>query len=535
MTNNGGPINAPGRGTVTVLSPVALPTSTVTTPGLSMFSDTVQVPNPAAVNNLTVTIALTDDQAVSGLDIVLIAPNGTSQITLVENQTNAAGQAVTSQGLPNGNAIGVVNFTPPTNYFPGTVVGTEFDDNATRDIFDANAAGQNGNSALDYVGTFRPESFESLATFLGSLHGAINGMWTLEIKDFTAPANPDGGSLEKFSLTFSTGMTQPDGPSVINDQFFYTYGTNTSSFLTDVVGGSLTNTYTGTDNVSTANLQGIGPGLVLAEDNTLGPFSPYQGRIYAAFVGYFDVVNDGVQNPFSDTDVFLVSSDNGGVTWSSPILVNNDPSTSTGYSGQNYSLNPDTTNLVTGRSVFGPELAVDQSTGTLVVSWRDAQNDAANARVATYLTTSIDGGNTFGPMSYANPPETAVDAITGATNVIGPAADDESSGNPQTDSLFGYGGQMGLAVSDGQVFPVWAGNFYGPAGASENTDSYFNGAAVVAYPLNIWVQPMSIAAGPRIISSTMGPVVDGPLSGMRLTCLNSFRRLERRRELRSTP
>ena len=32
---------------------------------------------------------------------------------------------------------------------------------------------------------------------------------------------------------------------------------------------------------------GVGPGLVLAEDNTLGPDSPYQGRIYAAFVGLF--------------------------------------------------------------------------------------------------------------------------------------------------------------------------------------------------------------------------------------------------------
>ena len=58
-----------------------------------------------------------------------------------------------------------------------------------------------------------------------------------------------------------------------------------------------------------------------------------------------------------------------------------------------------------GRTQFQPEIAVDQSTGTLVVSWRDARDDAANARVATYIATSIDGGQTFSPETYANPAE----------------------------------------------------------------------------------------------------------------------------------
>ena len=56
----------------------------------------------------------------------------------------------------------------------------------------------------------------------------------------------------------------------------------------------------------------------------------------------------------------------------------------------------------------------------MVLSWRDARDDAANARVATYITTSIDGGQTFGPATYANPQKTAVDAITGQTKVLGP-------------------------------------------------------------------------------------------------------------------
>ena len=64
----------------------------------------------------------------------------------------------------------------------------------------------------------------------------------------------------------------------------------------------------------------------LASDNTLGSFSPFQGRIYAAFVGYFNVTVDGVKNPTDNTDIFLTYSDDGGRTWSSPTEVNDDVS-----------------------------------------------------------------------------------------------------------------------------------------------------------------------------------------------------------------
>ena len=152
---------------------------------------------------------------------------------------------------------------------------------------------------------------------------------------------------------------------------------------------------------------------------------------------------------------------------------------------------------MTGRTQFQPELAVDPTTGTLVISWRDARDDAANARVATYITTSIDGGQSFSAQTYANPQNVAVDAITGQTEVLGPQADNESSGNSHIDSTFGYGTSMGLAVSGGQVYPIWAGNF--------NQAVIVNGA-VQGTPLSIYYRPMVIAAGPRIVNSTMGPI-----------------------------
>jgi subtilisin-like proprotein convertase family protein len=509
--------NIQGRGTVSVFQPTPLPTTTVTTPITTTFNNVVSgITNPSAIDDLTVTVAVTDEQAIGNLNLVLMAPNGAT-ITLVANQIDATGKANPSIGLPTGNAIGVFNFSP-SGTTPSFTIGTTFDDNATRNIFDGTTAVPvtNGNTAAGYVGYFRPE-FGSLKTFVQSL-GAnnINGTWRLLITNFSAATSPaPGGNLGKFSLQFSTRMTPPINPAtgapvtptVISDIFSYFYKTNLAPFTALVIGGSLTDAYPTT---APSTPQGVGPGMVFAEDNTLGPFSPFQGRIYAAFVGYFDVLVPAT-NPLTNTDIFLVSSDDGGITWSAPVLVNADQGVDDGSSAANDSTtNPN--NDVTGRTQFQPEIAVDQSTGTVVVSWRDARDDAGNTRVATYITTSIDGGQTFGPATYANPPKTAVDAITGQTKVLGPASDNESASNAQTDAPFGYGMQMGLAVSNGQVFPVWAGNFNGPG---DSNDSFFNFAtgAVDAYPLNIWYQPMTIAAGPRIISSTMGPVVDGSLSG----------------------
>ena len=74
-------------------------------------------------------------------------------------------------------------------------------------------------------------------------------------------------------------------------------------------------------------------------------------------------------------------------------------------------------------------------------------------------------------------------------------SDNESGGNSNTDTLFGYGTQMGLAVFNGQIYPIWAGNL--------NQGHIVNGAVQGPY-LSIFYQPMVIADGPRIINSTDG-------------------------------
>ncbi len=242
--------------------------------------------------------------------------------------------------------------------------------------------------------------------------------------------------------------------------------------------------------------QGIGPAPTIASDNTLGSFSPYQGRLYVAYVGHTRVIDGsggGDANPADNTDIELAVSDDGGLTWQhlhDPWLtmgstpVNDDVATSDGFSEASSR---------SGRPQFQPALAVDQSTGTLVVSFYDARYDAARARPAMFIATSIDGGQTFGPEIYANPSQTATDAITGQTVILGPIPENESAGNANKDATFSFGSRQGLAVANGHVYPAWASNF------NQITN---NGQAT----LDIRVANVAITAGPRIISSTMGPV-----------------------------
>ena len=98
--------------------------TTPTTPVTTSFNASVNVPDPSAIDNLTVSVALTDQQSVANLNLTLIAPNG-AQLTLVTNQINAAGTANTGVGLPGGNAIGVFGFTAGPTGTPGIAVGTE--------------------------------------------------------------------------------------------------------------------------------------------------------------------------------------------------------------------------------------------------------------------------------------------------------------------------------------------------------------------------------------------------------------------------
>ena len=259
----------------------------------------------------------------------------------------------------------------------------------------------------------------------------------------------------------------------------------------------------------------VGPGVVMAQDNTIGANSPYEGRIYAAFVGYYNVTVYGLKNPTTNTDIFLTYSDDGGRTWSTPVEVNNDNGQADGSSGGS-EFSTRGYDQFTGTSQYQPAIAVDQTTGTVVLSWRDARNDPTNNTLtATYITASIDGGNTFNDQVYANPDSGAIDAITDTPVVLGPEADNATTTDNSVNGTYGFGTSMGLAVYDGQLYPVWAGDF---------DEAQIVNGALAGNALSIYSRTMTIASGPRIVNSTMGPIPLAEAESGRVTFTVTFDR-----------
>ncbi len=110
---------------------------------------------------------------------------------------------------------------------------------------------------------------------------------------------------------------------------------------------------------------------------------PVEGRVY---VSWHDGRNASNAEPFSLTgaptynfaDVLVSSSADGGVTWTAPVRVNQDP----------------TTNRV---DHLFPALAVDRE-GQVGVLYYDRRNDPQNFIIDVFLATSNDGGQTWQEM-----------------------------------------------------------------------------------------------------------------------------------------
>jgi subtilisin-like proprotein convertase family protein len=244
---------------------------------------------------------------------------------------------------------------------------------------------------------------------------------------------------------------------------------------------------------------GIGPGAQIAVDNTLGSFSQFQGQLYVTYVDrpQFNSPNNQADN----TDVFLVTSTDDGLSWSAPVQVNDDNGILDGFSGSStgddINIGYSEGNDFQGRPQFLPAIAVDPATGTVALSWYDARNDPSDARVATYLTESIDGGQTFSPQTFANTPVAPVNAITGTKVVFGPLADNQSTTNAVTDTNVGFGMHQGLVFANGALRTFWASNNDAGNGQLMTIET-----AAATYP-----------AGPRVISSTMGAIKSTTVDG----------------------
>ena len=427
-------------------------------PAVTDFPIQVNIADPKflKVSDLAVTLSLVHPN-LNELSVVLIPPTGSgiAPITLFQNQTDSSGNTNAFGGISGAN-LGIINGQP---------LGTTFDDSATRDIVDIGNTGNRGAGA-PFIGHFRPEVSSLDQGVVGKLPAGVNGTWTLELTDFRNSGATVVQNLVSATLNFRSGMDA--GPDV-----------QVVSFVT--AAGPLTNSPGVT----------ISPAPVLASDNTLGSFSPHQGRLYLAFAARRD--ND--HTPIDNTDIFLWTSDNSGQSWQPRFIVNDDVATADGFSEGNPNLQGGGTQF-TGRAQFQPQLAVDQSTGTLVASYLDTRYSADRNRFVDSIATSIDGGATFGASVYAESKQTATDAATGKAVALGPIPENfTATANGVTNQTLRTGDRQGLAVAGGRVYPVYV----------SNRDAKSANPTIDAGE-DIRVSPTLIGVGPRIIDSTMGVV-----------------------------
>jgi subtilisin-like proprotein convertase family protein len=456
-------------------------------------TDTLSVSAPAdfgSVTDMSVTLELIHAN-LSQLDVVLVPPAGSGffPITLFQHQptgNNRVGISGTNLGTLDSLEpfLGRYfdNANPPVLHTVGGL-GTVFDEHSSRSILDRGIANH-------FVGHFLPE-LGSLSQFNGMTRAQLTSApWTLEITDNVADTNPVQ-FLIGWSLNFTSGLT----PNL-----------NTEAAIT-TVHGALSAPYPLRPTASPDT--GIGPGISIASDNTLGAFSPNQGNLYIAYVNRIFVLAPNF-NPADNTDIYMLRSTDGGITWNpftnpdntaNSFAVNDDQSIQDGFTDAGTGSHG-TGTLFAGRPQYEPSIAVDQSTGTLVLTWYDARDDAARARVARFVATSIDGGVTFGPQTYLNTSSTATDQITRQTVNLGPLPDNDSSGNGDRDTILGFGDHQGLTVLNGHIYAAWTGDENGGVeGRNATTNSDFTER------FGILSAQATIASGPRILTGTMGPVV----------------------------
>ena len=171
-----------------------------------------------------------------------------------------------------------------------------------------------------------------------------------------------------------------------------------------------------------------------------------------------NVTVDGVKNPTDNTDIFLTYSDDGGRTWSTPTASQRRRVRHRRQheAAEKRPSNPNDSHRPSPVPAGDRGRSHDGNVGPLVAR-RPRRRRAC------------PGGNLYHDQHrrrtdvcaqrLCQPVTDGRQCDHRPTEVLGPEIDNESAGNNHTDTMFGYGTEMGLAVYGGQVYPIWAGNF----------------------------------------------------------------------------
>jgi subtilisin-like proprotein convertase family protein len=488
-----------------------------TTPVTSAFPIDVSIPsniNPNdIVTDLTASVAIIHP-FVQDISIELESPTGQT-ITLLDNNVNGAGQAAPNPapgltfGLPGVANLGQVNNMLPGDTLDGT--GLTFDDNAPRLINDI-------NDTAPYIGHYQPEGGSLSTLYSGLTATTADGGWQLLITDFqnhgTTP--PPTQYLSNWDLHFTFDIQNNkisgfDSPTNSATGVRINGSQNGAALVPTAAVGSIaiatvTAGFSQTSPLPAAPLSppplspvfGINPGVVVAADNGQGATDPYAGRIYMVWTGldlldpYPVIQGKKVEN----TDIFLAYSDDGGQTWQGtfdttlgayvPIQVNQDSLSDNVTEGE--------------RDQIEPSVAVDPVTGTVIVTWLDASNDASDTRAAVYIATSIDGGQTFSASSFLNSPQQAVNALDPSQSItLEPIPSTLIGAGAPDGTNYQLGTHQSVVVSDGRIITTWTGNYpytevNGVVSSSDNTGS------------DLYSNVITLPSGPRVVSGDSGPV-----------------------------
>ncbi len=178
------------------------------------------------------------------------------------------------------------------------------------------------------------------------------------------------------------------------------------------------------------------------------------GTIYIAY----EDDPDGPEGP-DMADIFLISSKDGGRTWSEPVRVNDD----SGYAAQ-----------------FFPMIAVRKTDGSIHIAWGDKRLDPNDIGYDIYYTYSRDGGQTFARNMR----------VTDITS------------NPFLGIPFFIGDYFGIAVTSDNVYIAWCDSRRGSLttvpgayrNAALNQDIYIAFIGERGSP-SIEISPQSVEAG----------------------------------------
>ena len=182
---------------------------------------------------------------------------------------------------------------------------------------------------------------------------------------------------------------------------------------------------------------------------------PRRGTVYVAWNDHRELAAclDACDpaNP-CDSDVLLSRSEDGGDTWSAPVVVH-----------------PEAPPL---SDQFHPWLAVDPTDGSVLVAYKDSRDDPSRRVAQTYLARSPDGGRSWAP-GWA------------LSSAAGPAG-----------SNFQFGDYQSLAVLDGRAYAAWSDFRRDPA-----TGDLYVGVARYPSPRSRRIVPAA-ASSPGALGTT---------------------------------